>query len=575
MESTRLSTVSMRFLALGLLATGCATAPRPAPEAATPPPAPTPAPSQVSRSSDGMVVTSSPWATRAGVSMLERGGNAVDAAVAAAFTLAVVEPSMSGIGGRTQILLRAPDGELYGVDGTTQVPAGYPVDEVGDQTLSSGYGMIGVPGVVAGLTKVLQEHGSLPLPVVMAPAIRLAEEGIQMNPGEAARIAGTARFLAQYEGSRQYFLPPNGEAFGSRKFIQRDLAKTLRAIAEGGADAFYRGDIARRIVEDVQANGGYIRMSDLAGYEAKSSRVMRGSYRGYGLAGTWFPASGATTIEILQILEHFDLSSMSEGEWAATVAEALRLGYEDRIPAWTTGGGMTPEKLVSKEWAAERARQIGSQSRPSDSRSIQEARPWGWQFFEEGHTTHLSTADARGGAVALTQSNGPSMGSRVASPGLGFVYAATMGYLGRTAPGHRAPSSISPFMVLRDGKPVYVLGAAGARRIVTSIVEAVSRAIDQGLSLDRSVSAARVHPDGDSVVVEVGPGRSWRPAELDAIRAAGLDIGTRSSGAYFGRIHGIFVDPETGEFIGVADPRWDGSAAGPASIMGRGEGRTN
>jgi gamma-glutamyltranspeptidase/glutathione hydrolase len=192
---------------------------------------------------------------------------------------------------------------------------------------------------------------------------------------------------------------------------------------------------------------------------------------------------------------------------------------------------------------------------------------WRRGFFEEGHTTHLSTADARGGAVALTQSNGPSMGSRVATPGLGFVYAATMGYLGRTAPGHRAPSSISPFMVLRDGKPVYVLGAAGARRIVTSIVEAVSRAIDRGLSLDRAVSAARIHPEGDSVLVEVGPGRSWQPADLDALRAAGLDIGTRSSGPYFGRIHGIFLDLATGELTGVADPRWDGSAAGPATTL--------
>lgn len=475
--------------------------------------------------------------------MLATGGNAVDAAVAAAFALAVVEPSMSGLGGRTQILLRESDGEFYGIDGTTQVPARYP----GSQgTLRSGYGMVGVPGTVAALTMALQEHGTMPLAAVLAPAIALADSGFPLDSGEAERMGGTAEYLGLYEGSRRYFLSPDGTPLSAGEiWRQPDLAQTLRAIAAGGRDAFYLGELATRMARDIAGNGGFVHEEDLAAYQAQAARVVRGSYRGFGLAGLSLPAAGATTIEILQILEQFDLASMTETEWAFHVVEALRLGYED----WFADHGTESEKvarIISKEWAATRARSVGSRGVevPADASG--------------GNTAHLTAVDENGGAVALTQSLGPAMGSRVATPGLGFAYAATMGYLSQTEAGARAASFISPFMVLRDGEPVYVLGAAGARRIVTSIVESLSRTIDRGLSFAAAVAAPRIHPDDDTLVVERRSAAAWPDSIIGVLEARGWPLRDEASGPYFGRIHGVHVIGE--EMVGVADPRWSGTA---------------
>ncbi len=514
--------------------------------------------SQVTRSHEGMVVTSSALATAVGVRILEAGGNAIDAAVAAGFALAVVEPSMSGIGGRAQWLIHQVDGEFYGIDGTTQVPAGYPVDEIGDERLSSGYGMIGIPGVVAAHTKALAEHGTLPLAEVMAPAIALAEDGFVLGAAEAERIASTAAALRLYDGSRRHFLKSDGLPYeAGDRFVQPALARTLRAIARGGSEVFYHGAIAERIVADMRANGGYVTAHDLAEYRVLPSKVVRGSYRDYGLVATWLPAAGATTIEILQILDHFDLSAMSPAEWAGTVGLALRLGFEDFEWSWTAGD-QAASIIVSRERAAARAELVRL---PVPTASPVRSRP---SLREEynSHTTHLSVVDRDGRAVALTQTVGPTMGSKVVTPELGFVYAATMGYLGRTPPGVRAISAISPLILLRDREPVYVLGAAGARRIITAIVETVSRAIDQGLPLDEAMAAPRLHPSGSDLVLEDRGDTTWA-GQVGELEAWGFGTRLNSSASYFGRIHGVYRDPRTGELMGVADPRRDGVAAAP------------
>src|SRR5262245_27855420 len=432
---------------------------------------------QVLRSARGMVVSGSAIASAVGARVLQDGGNAIDAAVATAFALSVVEPSMSGLGGRTQLLIRTRSGEFAGIDGGTAVPAAYPPGTVPSSDDAYGYKTIGVPGTVAALSAALHRYGTEPLARVLAPALALARDGFELPAAEATRFANEAERLRETEGGRRYFLKPDGSPYSAgERFIQSDLARTLETIARGGPRAFYTGAIAKQMADDVRANGGYLAVSDIENYAADESLVVRGSYRGFDLFGTYLPASGVTTIETMQILENFDLGAIAgSAEWAALVAQSLLLAFEDREASL----GSPEQKaaaLVSKERARERSQRVrrpGSNDAPYET-----SGPWA---YEPEHTTHLSVADAQGGVVALTQSVGPNLGSKVAAPGLGFLYAATMGYLGDVKPGDRPFSSQSPLIVQQNGELRFVLGAAGARRIIPAIVTTLSRAIDQKL----------------------------------------------------------------------------------------------
>ncbi len=504
---------------------------------------------QIARSADGMVVTSHPLATAAGAAMLEVGGNAIDAGVAAAFVLAVVDPPMTGLGGRTQVLLRLADGTVAGIDGTTQVPRAY-VSEP-ENLPDKGYRSIGVPGTVAALTRALERFGTLPLATVLEPAIRYAEDGFVLQPHQALPPASgldtasaAPRYFARADGSR--YLP--GE-----RFRQPALAATLRAIAVGGRDAFYRGEIARRIDADMRAHGGYVRYEDLAAYRAEESLIVRGRYRGRELVGSYWPASGATTIEILQILDRLGPPARDEVEWADDVARASVRAFADRQrdvePAARKAAWLVSDSLAERRAAEVRADQwLGP---------VPAGAP------ESGNTTHLSAGDRWGNAVSMTQSLGNAYGSLVASEGLGFLYAMTMGYLGAEEPGARPGSSQSPLLVLRDGEVEYVLGAAGSRRIISAIVQTLGRMLDQGRPLPVAMALPRLHPDTTRLIVEARPRAAWSEASLAGLRALGWAVEPRDQATYFGRIHGLYRDPETGEWVGVADPRRFGEAAGP------------
>jgi gamma-glutamyltranspeptidase / glutathione hydrolase len=513
----------------------------------------------VLRSTRGMVVSGSPLASTVGARVLEAGGNAVDAAVATAFALSVVEPSMSGIGGRTQLLIRTQNGEFFGIDGGTSVPAAYPRGTVTASDDAYGYQTIGVPGTVAALANALERHGTWPLPRVLAPAIALARAGFPLPPAEAARIAGEAARLKESLGARQYFLKADGSPYGPGElFVQSDLARTLEAIARGGARAFYSGAIAQQMSADIRAQGGFVAVSDIEQYAADESVVVRGSYRGYDLIGTYLPASGVTTIETMQILENFELRAIAgSAEWAALITQALLLAFEDR-QADLGSAERKAAALVSKDYARERAQRI---RRPGSEDAVYESHAE-WDYEPE-HTTHLSVADARGGIVALTQSVGPNLGAKVAAPGLGFLYAATMGYLGDVEPGDRPFSSQSPIIVLQNNEPRFVLGAAGARRIIPAIVLTLSRTIDQRMSFADALAAPRLHALPDRIDVEDRTAARWSDAAVADLRSLGFTVRQRSDAPYFARIHGIFVDPSTREFVGAADPRWNGAAAAP------------
>lgn len=537
------------------------------------------APPQVASSVDGVVVAAQPVAAEAGAQMLRAGGNAADAAVAAAFAVSVVEPSMNSIGGRTQILLRLPDGDFAGIDATTQAPSTY--DPETAPQASYGYPTVGVPGAVAGLTKLLSEHGTKSLEEVMEPAIALAEEGFRLLPGEAARHGAGVDQLAEFEGSRAHYLTPSGEARAAGDlFVQPDLAATLRAIAQGGADAFYRGPIAERIVADMEAHGGAVTARSLADYQALDAPVVRGSYRGYDLVGTDIPASGAATIGILHILENFDMAALDHDSWAGLVGAAVAKAFTERAEARGSGADDLAF-MTDKGWAAEMAAELevpGAVARAAAGNGPNSgvhvaAADWddaGWGPVH-GHTTHLSAADGAGMYVALTQTIGPNLGSKVATRGLGFLYAATLGgYLGYMEPGERARSSISPLMVVRNGEPVLVLGAAGGARIISAVVQAVLRVVDQGMGLPDALAAARVHPIDGGIAMETSPGIGWSPEVVAEVESWGMEVQEVERDGAFGRIHGIWVNGETGEKVGVADPDWEGAAIVPGGVADSG-----
>lgn len=538
-------------------------------------------------SEGGMVSAAQPLATEAGVRMLEMGGNAADAAVAAGFAIAVVEPTMNSIGGRNQILVRLPDGSVVGIDGTTQAPWDYDYDEA--PQASYGYPVIGVPGAAAGLLKLHREHGSLPLGTVMAPAIDYAENGFRLLPAEAARHASGMEQGREFYGTAASYLEADGTAYdGGDLLVQKDYARTLRALAEGGHDAFYRGEIAEIMAADLAAHGSAVKLEAFHEYEALDAGIVRGSYRGYDIVGLDVPAAGTVVIQALHVLEGFDPASMSEAEWAAVAGQAIGLASPELR---ATGTDTARVRALSREWAdrvreqvrAPAGSRLGDAARDAERDAAGEGMAGsagpahtalaGLPLVPEldprgdgqGHTTHLTAADADGMMVALTQTLGPNMGSKVVTPGLGFLYASTLGgYLGRMEPGQRARSFISPVMVFRDGEPVLALGAAGGSRIVAGVTQVISRMIDQGMTLAEALEAPRVfQTDPGELDAETTPVVGWTEAELDQMRALGLEIRSVGRDGAFSRVHAVAREAGNGAWRGGADPDWEGSARGP------------
>ena len=517
---------------------------------------------KVVRSRNGVVTTAHPLATTAGVKMLAAGGNAMDAAVAAAFTLSVVEPSMGGIGGRAQILIYTPAGGVHGIDATTQAPPFYKFKDT--LAVEYGYETIAVPGVVKGLTDGLSEFGSLPLAQVMTPAISYANNGFTLLPGEAFRQESVNKILKEFAGTWQYYLNADSAAKKAGDWIiQSDLAKVLKAISEKGPDVFYRGWIAQAMVRDVRQNGGFLTLESLENYRAEKSHIVTGSYRGYGIKALWLPAYGAITIEALQILEQLPVNFNEDREWARAVYHAVKAAYLDKKEQKTLDDAV---RFTSTSWAKIRALETplmnGSESNGSNTGS-KDSIPEIEKDLN-GHTSHLTVVDKNGMIVSLTQTIGPTMGSKVATPGLGFLYAQTMGgYLGEVEPNLRVPSHISPVIVFKDDKPLLALGAAGGSRIPSSIVNVISKIIDYEMPLSEALYAPRVHPLEEGINLEVVDGTSWNEDDSTFFSQLGYTVEMRRLPGQFGRIHAVMLDTLTGEWIGCADPDWEGTAVSP------------
>ena len=514
---------------------------------------------QVAESPRGMVASASRFATEVGARVLAEGGNAVDAAAATAFTLAVTEPTMSGLGGRTSIVIRTPDGQYYGIDGLNQVPRSY------RDGAPDGYGNAAIPGVPAALAHMVERYGTWPLSRIMAPAIRLAEEGFPLTPLEAQRFADANEELRTINAGRTYFMKSDGSAYrAGETFVQKDLARTLRGIAEGGARAFYHGWIADSIHAGQVRGGGFITKDELAQYEALPSIMVRGNYRGHEVVSNYDPAAGHTVIEALHIMERFDLSKLRGADYASVVGQSMQLALEDRSRTFGTREE-SARRLTSKDHAIERAAAVKAPGQgvlePAGRIPPGGDEPW-WLRPDQDNTTHLSVVDANRLAVALTQSLGPVLGTRLVSPGLGFLFATRLG----STPGSRPGSTISPTIVTDpSGRLRYVLGGAGDSRIISAVIQTISRAVDHQLPLDRAVAAPRVHPMGNNTLRMERDSTTrimWADADLDRLRSLGFTIEFSPSN-YYGRVHAVTIDEETRRFIGVAEPRGFGGAAGP------------
>jgi len=546
-------------LLLVMLAAGCASTPD----------------AQQTFPTNSMAVTAHPLATAAARDVLARGGNAADAAVAAGMMLAVVEPSMSHLGGRIQILVRSPDGTYQGYNGMTEVPASYIAP---DEPVSQGYGTIATPGVVAGLGRLHAEHGSLRWSDLLQEPTRTAADGFALLPGAAARHETGLELFRENPGFQQTFIKEDGSTYDAGDVLKQPaLAHTITRLAEAGADDFYKGEIAQQIAADMAANGGYVTTEDLAAYQVLDGRNVTTNYRGFDVHSLAAPAGGGLVIKTLNILENFELAAMTDVQWAAVVNQALALAInsmdEDRAEA-------DLGRVEDKAWAAQQAASIRVPTAMPVTASVATTLlstevDWAGSYWgqDSHHTSHFTIADCEGRVVSITQTVGPLFGSRVITPGLGFVYAATMGsYLSATdqVPGSRPRTTIAPTVVTRNGEVVLALGAAGGMRILSAIVQTISRYIDQGHAPDMAVALPRVHPvydeteskervtNGEKVNLEMTPDRGWSPEVAESLQAAGFEVVPVETHASFGRVH--LIAKSGNAWQGVADADWEGTA---------------
>jgi gamma-glutamyltranspeptidase/glutathione hydrolase len=557
----------------------------------------------------GMVAAMSPLAAAAGLDMLRAGGNAVDAAVATAFAIGVVEPFMSGLGGvAVMVHYRAENGQTVVVDGSSTAPSAARVDRFelaadgqqagmygwpatrGDEQ-NTGYRSPIVPGTPACLLHSLARYGSgrLSRQQVMAPAIRLAEEGFPIDPYVAQTTAYAMRRLREFpETMRTLFhddgtpLTPATLSRAADRLAQPNLARSLRMLADHGAEVFYQGEIGKRIVADLQANGGVISLEDFAGYQVREfSPGLVQTYRGHTLVGVPETSGCVTTYQMLNILENFDLAKLGYGaaEVAHLVAEASRQAFLDRFGHLADPARCQApfEGVLSKAYAAELAASISLERADPEAAA---GDPWRFQPRSaysgrqparaatsggDGCTTHMTVVDSDRNVVSLTSTLGELFGCGVMAGGAGILLNNGMtwfdprpGRVNSIEPGKRIFWAPSPTIVLKDDRPLIAIGAPGARRIVSAVAQSLVNLIDFGMGVQAAVSAARVHCEGPITQAEA----RLDPAVLDGLAARGhrLEVLQETSTSLsFARPNGIRIDPVTNHLTGGVNqfvPAW-------------------
>lgn len=524
----------------------------------------------------GMVASVDALATQVGVDILRQGGNAVDAAVAVGFALAVTHPQAGNLGGGGFMMLRTASGRTTAIDFREMAPARASRDMFLDangnadskRSLTS-HLATGTPGSVAGFALAAQKYGTLPLSRLLAPAIKLARDGFVVNDALADDLNTYGKeVLLAHPNSKAIFFKANGAPYQKgEKLVQKNLAHSLSLIAKQGPDAFYKGAIADQIASEMAANGGLIGKADLAAYRAVERKPVSGSYRGYEVFSMPPPSSGGIHIvQILNILENFNLAKMGFGSADAiqVVTEAEKYAYADRSeylgdPDFVK---VPVQALTSKAYAKSLAQQIDlAKARPSS-----EIKPGKLAPYESNQTTHFSVVDSKGNAVAVTYTLNTNFGSGIvagnsgilmnnemddfsAKPGTPNVYGLVGGEANAVQPAKRPLSSMSPTIVAKDGKTWLVTGSPGGSRIITTVLQMVVNSIDFGMNVAEATNAPRFHHQWlpDQLRVEKG----FSPDTLRLLETKGQHVKVQPA---MGSTQSIMIGPD-GMLYGASDPR--------------------
>jgi len=546
-------------------------------------------------SAEGIVATMYPQASEAGIEMLRHGGNAIDAAVAAGFAVGVVEPFNSGLGGiAVMVYHEAATGKTYVIDGAGTLPAKtksdqfklsssgktagiYSWPEVEDDANQTGYMSAAVPGMPACLMEALERFGTMNRTDVLAPAIHNAENGYLLDWYVALALAVNQDRLFQFpeskrvlfrDGKYPYRAPMLSAPADNLK--QPDLARSLKDIAQGGADAFYRGRVAELIARDMEANGGLITYDDMAGYRTRFfDDPIRGHYRGFevigGMENTGFP----TILEALNILEGYDLSSIGAGsvEELHLIAEAQRRAFQDRFAhlADKDHADVPLEGMLSKNFASARRETISSERANPEAAS---GDAWAFEpgsatkklpgsVTNEGNTTHLTVIDKDRNMVSLVSTLGLHCGSCVIAKDTGVLlndgtmwFDPVPGRVNSLHPGRRIMTAGAPAILLKNGRPFLTIGAPGGRRVISALIHSIVNIVDHGMRPQEALNTPRLHSESRRTEID----RRVGDEHINKLRAMGHEVVALEesfSSSYFGRPNGILVDDDNVLHAGV------------------------
>ena len=531
----------------------------------------------------GMVTSNHPLASAAGAEMLAGGGNAIDAAVATLFALTVVEPMMIGLVGGGTAHFRRADGSHCILDAMSTVPlAGRPdmyrpvpggalenYDTI-DGANTVGPAAVAAPGSLRGWCEALRRFGSVSLDDVMQPAIRLAAKGFRVTPFLHTCLGEAAPDLLADAGARKLFFPDGSPLPAGARLIMGDYAQTLRTIAVEGEGALHGGAIGDTVADHIQAHGGTVSRADLVGYQVRERTPIRGTYRGFEIVGPPPPAaSGIHIVQMLNILEGFDISAMGFGsaDLSHLLAEVMKIAFADRASASGDPDffDVPVDRLTSKDYAETLRARI-------DMRRTQQ---WSAGVSPEHspHTTHMTAADDRGNIAACTFTINSLFGARFIVPGTGIIpnnYMATFdprpGSVLSIAPGKRVTTSMSPVMALRNGRVRFALGLPGGKRIFPSAMQALINLIDHGMTLQEAVEAPRLWTEGPVLELE----DTFPEIILRALRLRGHELSVLPHVA--GGMNGIAFDDD-GTMTGAACWRADGAGVGVGGGLARADAR--
>jgi gamma-glutamyltranspeptidase/glutathione hydrolase len=524
---------------------------------------------------NGVIATSQPLASAAGLQVLQAGGNAIDATVTAAAVLAVVEPTMTGIGGDVfAIVYDAKTKTLRGLNSSGRAGSNANADALAAKGMTQmpGEGVypITVPGAIAGWVELLEKHGTITLARALAPAIRYARDGFPVSEIIADQWAAAAGRVSRDAAAAAVFLPGGRAPKPGEIFRNPDLADTLEQIARGGRDVFYRGRVGAAIAADIQKRGGFLTAADLAAHVADWVDPIGTNYRGYDVYELPPNTQGFVALEMLNILEGYDISSLghNSADYLHRLAEAKRIAFADRA-AYLADPRLVPpsilKALISKDYAATRRREI------DPVRAAPGYKPGAFggtashdAFFDgrdHGDTVYLAAADGEGNAISFINSLFSAFGSGIVVPGTGIVlhnrgagFTLAKDHPNRLAPGKQPLHTLVPAFVMKDGKPFMPFGVMGGDNQAQAHVQVIVNIVDFGMNVQEAGDAARVRHGVGGLAAESGIGNAVRAS----LRQRGHRVidGLGLMGGY----QAVMIDPTTGVLMGGSDPRKDGLA---------------